>query len=82
MKHEEIEEPGRRIAKQYVEGLKASSEMSGFQVYVPPKPESVLRIGPHEKGEVIRVESPHLYPGPLRRLAYWVVLGWKWERPK
>ena len=60
----------------------------GIQFSVPiPEPRSVLRIAPHEESwhgkklEVMRIESPYPYPGPLRRLAYWLILGWKWERP-
>ncbi len=55
--------------------------LSGYNISLPES-QSVLRIGPQGPDmEVMRIESPYPYPGPLRRLAYWLVLGWKWERP-
>lgn len=56
--------------------------LHGMQISLPES-RSVLRIAPDGPDvEVMRIESPHPFPGPLRRLVYWVVLGWVWERPK
>lgn len=78
----EIEVVARRVAKEYVEELKAEVPLHGMRISLPES-QSVLRIGPSGPDvELMRIESPNPYPGPLRRLAYWVVLGWKWERPQ
>lgn len=58
--------------------IEAKPELSWYQT---PESRSVLRIAPHGDLEVMRIESPYPYPGPLRRLLYWVLLGWRWERP-
>lgn len=66
--------------------VKEEPELHGMNISLPES-QSVLRIGPSElfshgeRTEVMRIESPFPYPGPLRRLAYWILLGWKWERP-
>ncbi len=65
------------------------ANLHGMRISLP-RSRSILRIGPcslqdesfaGEQVEVMRIESPFPYPGPLRRLAYWLLLGWKWERP-
>ncbi len=66
-----------------------SARITGINIGIRvPEPRSVLRIAPHEESwhgkklEVMRIESPYPYPGALRRLLYWILLGWKWERSK
>lgn len=84
---EDCLEGARRVAEKEAEEIRGSGVgLHGMQISLPESL-SVLRIGPSQadwhgkKTEVMRIESPYPYPGPLRRLAYWLVLGWKWERP-